>query len=379
VVLVLASGACAAVEGLDAFESCPDGCDASLSVEAGPAPDAAGEGGPGPVIDSGGLADGAADESAPADAGVAEAGAEAGAGEAGGVVPDGGACVCVSAAAGGWTGYVRLLVSDGGPPACAAPYGTAQSQLKLAPAGAAAECACACAPPSSGPITCQVELGSGGLVCVGETMTPAPQGACVIPPGPMGATSGPNGDSYGPTMVPQPSGSCTPDGGMAQPLAPPTWTWASVCASATEGAQGVCGASYQVCVPPPDGQPGSASGVCIYQSGDVACPSGNYSQRFVASASIVDTRGCTCGCATPACPADGYIEGFTSINCSGPVAATFNASTACMPLDTANGSVSFKYVPSHGAWTGTCAVSGAGPAGGVSVDQSHATTFCCVP
>jgi hypothetical protein len=372
--LVLASGACGALEGLDRYQPCEGDCDASVS--GGPTDDApretsAATADAGDVEDEG-IDDGAASEAATE--------ADSAIGEAGGVDAGSTSCVCVASANAGWKGYVTLLLADGGTPACASPYGTALSALKLAPLGAAAACtACTCGFPSSGPITCQVDLGSAGAVCIGETMTAAPQGACVIPPGPVGLSSGPNGDSYGPTPIAPPSGSCAPTGGLAQPLAAPTWTSVGVCSTSTGAAQGTCTTSGQICVPAPEGQTASASGVCIYQQGDTSCPSGSYSQRFVASDSIDDTRGCTCACAPPACPTDGYVQGYTSINCTGTPATTFAADAGCAIGHNTNGSISFEYFPSHGTWNGTCAVSASGPDGGVSLDDAHAMTFCCVP
>ncbi|MGO9834658.1 MAG: hypothetical protein ACLP1X_10605 [Polyangiaceae bacterium] len=374
--LVFASGACGALEGLDHYDACQTDCDASISQVVPPGDDAREET-PEALPDTGEVADSSGDGGASPEA---ESMAEGGVVEGGGADVASGPCVCVDTAATGWNGYVKLLLASGSAPACVAPYGMALSPLKTAPAGAAPQCAtCACAPPSSGPITCQVELGSGGLACAGETMTAAAQGACVIPPGPMGITSGPNGDSYGPTPTPTPSGNCAPDGGLAQPLGAATWTSVGVCAAASGATSGACATSGQTCVPVPQGETASASGVCIFQSGVATCPSGSYSQRTVASDAIVDTRGCACACAPPACPAEGYVQGFASLNCTGPVATTFDASTACALGDNANDSISFKYFPSHSTWSGTCAVSASGPDGGVALDNGHATTFCCVP
>ena len=376
--LVLSSGACGALEGLDRYQACAADCDASVSEAAITGDEGSEEGATATAdaADAGGVEDGGGDEGVSSEAGNE---GDGGGGEAGNADAATGPCVCVDSAGAGWKGYVKLLLGDGGAAACVSPYGTALSPLKAVPVGAPAQCdTCTCAPPSSGPITCQVELGSAGALCIGETMTADPQGACVIPPGPMGLSSGPNGDSYGPTMTPAPSGNCTPNGGLAKPVAAPTWTSVGVCSTAT-GAAGACATSGQVCVPLPQGETGSASGVCIYQSGDMACPSGSYSQRLLASDSIDDTRGCTCACAPPACPTDGYVEGFTSINCIGPPATTFAADAGCAIGHNPNGSISFQYFPSHGTWTGTCAISAAGPDGGVSLDEPHATTFCCVP
>ncbi len=377
------SVACAGVEGLDQYALCETDCAQGVDSSVPPADGPPGDEGSSMLKEGGDAIDGASsgpDDARPdsaegVDSGDAHAPTDGG-------IPGDASCGCVGAAPSGWSGYVQLVLSDAGVPQCPAPYDQPRGSHKTAPTGSAAQCTpCTCGTPPSGPIQCQVSLGSGGALCAGETMTVAPASLCVLPPGPMGLTSGPNGDSYGPTTVPAPVGACAPDGGrLAQPLGAAQWASVAVCAGAVD-AGGACPASGDVCLPVPRGAQGSPSGVCIYQSGVQTCPSGGYSMRVVAGDAFVDSRGCgACGCATPACPADGYVEGYTSLNCSGTPAATLDASTPCVLGQNANGSASFKYIPSHSAWAGTCAVSAAGgPDGGVSLDDSTATTFCCMP
>jgi hypothetical protein len=379
VVSACAAGACAAAEGLDQYQLCETDCDGGVDASLPPvdaAPDTA------PAPDGQGQApDGAGgvDQGSPppSDGGSGEAGDSATPRDGGGADAS---CACIPAAPSGWTGYVQIVVTDGGAPRCVAPYDHAQAPKKASPSGAPAQCTpCTCAPPPSGPIQCQVSLGSGGLLCAGEAMTVAPAGVCVVPPGPVGTTSGPNGDSYGPTMVPAPTGSCAPDGGrLVQPPGAPQSAVVGVCAT-TAGQGATCPSLGDICVPAPGAPGGSPAGVCIYQAGAQTCPPGRYTVQVVAAGAVLDTRGCgACACAPPACPGDGYVEGYASLNCSGSPAATFDASTACVLGNNANGSVSFKYSPSHAPWTGTCAVSAGGPTGGVALDTS-ATTFCCMP
>ena len=373
------TGACASLEGLDQLGLCAIDCggvDASVAPQEAGAGDAAGTTGDDASDDA---ADGATMDRAAAsspdsagDAGTDATGADA-QGDA--------ACTCVPAAPSGWTGFVQIVLSDAGAPQCAAPYAHAQGTKKTAPAGSPASCTpCTCGTPPTGPILCQVSLGSGGAACLGEAMTTAPAGLCVIPPGPMGITSGPNGDSYGPTMFPTPSGTCAPDGGKtAQPPAAPGTTSVAVCAAAA-GAAGACPSAGDDCVATPAPKAGSPSGACIYQPGVQTCPAGRFTAQVVVADGVVDTRGCgACACAAPGCPADGYVEGYTTANCSGSPATTFDASAPCVLGDNANLSVSFKYFPSHSPWAGTCAPSGGGPTGGVALDSASATTFCCIP
>jgi hypothetical protein len=390
VVLACAASACASLEGLDPYQLCASDCEQG-SGDASPRPPdattdetAAGDSAPSDAAAAGDAADGqAADEQGvepPPDArslvdgGDAASPLEAGSGDAG--------CTCVASVPSGWSGYVQVLLNDGGAPSCAAPYGSTQGAKKTAPAGSAAQCTpCTCGFPPSGPIACQVSLGSGGAICAGEAMTVAPAGVCVLPPGPMGITSGPNGDSYGPTAVPAPVGTCSPDGGrLSQPLPAATYSTAAICASVGgTDSQGGC-ASGDLCVPSPRALAGSPSGVCIYKAGAQSCPAGAYSMAIVVADAVVDTRACgSCSCAAPSCPADGYVQGYTSLNCTGAVAATFDASTPCTFGNNPNASVSFMYTPSHASWAGTCGPAGGGSQGSVTLDGTTTTTYCCIP
>jgi hypothetical protein len=210
-------------------------------------------------------------------------------------------------------------------------------------------------------------------------MTVAPQGVCVMPPGPMGITSGPNGDSYGPTVFPTPSGGCPSDGGIATRPAVQK-TSATVCALSGAAGVGECSSSSEVCVATPAARAASVSTkLCVYHSGVQTCPSA-YSDVHVVSTGVTDGRGCTaCTCAAPACPADGYVQGYTLPGCLGSVATTFAADAGCVLGDNAAGSVSFVYTPSHAPWNGACAPLGGAPTGSVALDTANATTYCCMP
>lgn len=290
-----------------------------------------------------------------------------------------GTFACVDSVPSGWTGFAQVVLSasDAGAGTCAAPFSTMLQSGKSNPAAAPAECApCTCDPPTSGPITCRVDLGSAGLLCNNETMTPAQQNNCVAMSG------GSNGSSYGPKLSPAPSGNCAPKGGgLTAPLAPATWTAAIAC-SMTAAQVGAGCSGGEVCAPKPPSQAGSPSGVCVYKAGiQTTCPA-VFTDWHVISDSLTESRDCAaCACNAPACPTDGYVEGFTSNDCSGSAATTLNANAACVLLDNAKGSKSFTYHPSHGSWSGTCDVTtGAGaPTGSVAPEGSTATTFCCVP
>jgi hypothetical protein len=366
-------GACGTLEGLDKYSLDESGrLDASTMVSA----DDGGATVDAPDSDVPDAAGPAPDEGTPADDASIDAPAPPPVDASDGAAPpaEGGAdCTCVAAAPSGWQGYVQLAWGDAGASACAAPYGVAQSRV-VAGADAGTQCsACTCSTPASGPISCQVQLGSAGLLCANETLTAAPQGFCAVPP------NAPNGDAYGPTPIVAPVGTCAPSGGVATKL-PVQTTSATVCAAADGGISAECG-SGQLCVPSPAARaPAMATKLCIYRSGVQSCPSA-YPEVHVVSTGTTDSRGCAaCGCAPPGCPTDGYVSGYASPNCTGNVAFTFAADAGCVvQINPAMGSVSFVYNPSHSAWNGTCAPTGGGPTGAVAVDPANATTYCCVP
>src|ERR1019366_10606190 len=101
--------------------------------------------------------------------------------------------------------------------------------------------------------------------------------------------------------------------------------------------------STQTCGTPISGQTGAASGLCIYQSGVQTCPTGAYSVQHIVGASVADSRGCSCGCVNPTCPADGYVTGYTSNSCGGTAAVTIAANTACMVGADIKNNVAFIY------------------------------------
>jgi hypothetical protein len=369
--LVAVGAACGTLEGLDKYAADDPGRDDASMSHPGPGPesgvsadDASDSGSPPPPGDDGGD-DASSDAPAVSPPGDA---AEASVSDAGSS-----SCTCVGVAPAGWQGYVQLAWGDAGASGCASPYSVAQNHFIAGVANAPAQCSpCTCLPPPSGPLTCEVELGSAGFLCGGETMTPALQGLCIPTPG------GTNGDSYGPTVFPAPATACPVDGG-AVTRPPVQTTAATVCAVADAGGTSECSATGEVCVASPPSRSSTVSTkLCIYQAGVQTCPSA-YPVTYVVSTAVTDNRGCAaCTCAV-ACPGDGYVQGFTSPNCTGTPAATFAADAGCTLGDNGGGSVSFQYTPSHSAWNGSCAPQGGAPTGAATLNTGSATTFCCMP
>jgi hypothetical protein len=105
----------------------------------------------------------------------------------------------------------------------------------------------------------------------------------------------------------------------------------------------------------------------------------HFSQQHVVGSAIVDNRGCSCSCAAPKCPADGFVTGYASNDCSGNTAITIDAGTVCKIGVNIHNAASFIYHPSHGAFDGKCSAVDAGPSGAATIDSSGATTYCCIP
>ena len=378
--------ACGTIEGLDPYHGGPDETDASMAALTPilPPPGSVATDGPSgeemPVTgdDAGGDGpadagttgdDSAADGSTPADGSPKP---EAGTGDGGfGPLTEAG-CACVGAAPSGWQGYVQLAFGDGGASTCVSPYATPQGTSIASVTAAGASCSpCTCTSSGSSAVKCQVQLGSAGLLCAGENMTPAPQGTCTPVPGSSGT---PNGSSYGPTA----SGSCIADGGTATRPAPQT-SPATVCLDADASVLTGCASSGQVCVVPPAARPsGSATSLCIYRSGVQTCP-GPYTASHVVSTGVTDGRGCSaCSCGSGVCPPDGFVQGFP-LGCLGVPLTTFAADAGCVLGDNAAGSLAFIYSPSRSGLSPSCPPQGGAPTGGVSLDTAGATTYCCLP
>jgi hypothetical protein len=286
---------------------------------------------------------------------------------------------CVDQPPSGWTGYVQLLVgaADAGAAPCASPYPVPQATGIADPVGAPADCSSCteCLAGDAGPITCTVSISTANYGCLaGGPSTPAAQNACV----PVAAANG----SVSTPSVASATGTCTP----ASALAPPSAPQAVVCGLGDAGlpdagsGQGPVCNSAQACAMPITAPAGSPEGICIYQSGVHDCPPGHFSDQHLVGSAIADDRGCSCGCVNPTCPSDGYVTGYASSSCGGAAAVTFDAGAPCV-LFGANihNSTAFVYHPSHGTFKGTCSTADAGPSGGVTIDSTGATTYCCIP
>jgi len=174
---------------------------------------------------------------------------------------------------------------------------------------------------------------------------------------------------------PTTGGSCAPGGGT--PTLPPTsWTTRVRGCGEPSGGFAATGCGSNSCLPPANGA--FNRGVCVYQQGDVACPAGSFSSKFVYNQGVDDQRGCSsCSCGTPTgvdCQGD-KLEVWNSAGCAGAPAGTISnpGDGSCINIATSlTPGLRYSLGTASG---GTCPASGGLPTGGATANQP--ITFCC--
>lgn len=166
---------------------------------------------------------------------------------------------------------------------------------------------------------------------------------------------------------------------LGEPATPtPPATWQTAALACKRGSSAPCDDPTQVCAPVAVAPPGFA--LCVFQAGDVDCPS-TFPDKHGVATGADDKRGCApCACGAPM---DGLcvatLNVFTDDVCAAPLLSVQVGSTGpgcfdLVPPGPALGSKSLdklKYVP------GTCAPSGGEAAG--QVMPTGPATFCCRP
>ncbi|HEY8090055.1 MAG TPA: hypothetical protein VIF09_19470 [Polyangiaceae bacterium] len=282
----------------------------------------------------------------------------------------GGACfACVDPVPPGWSGPVALFESTGTPPVaapgCSGAYPTAAYQGSASPAFAPGACACTCsvaaAPGCTGTVESTFTTGAcGSPSCLDAA---APGGTC------LHATACP---PFGSLYVSL--GGLAPAGGTCvshpDPLPSPTWSASGqACALSAATTGGSCEAG-QTCAPsPPDG---FDRALCIFSSGDVACPGPPFVVQHLFYADFDDQRDCGCSCGTPeggVCNATVHV--FDSGACAPPGTTVAVTDPACTYLGPTNAPVAVDFT-SQGA---TCAPVSGQITGAVT--GTSPTTVCC--
>ncbi|MGH1342267.1 MAG: hypothetical protein ACRBN8_11985 [Nannocystales bacterium] len=208
--------------------------------------------------------------------------------------------VCVDEPPAGWSGpvvWADTPVADDSP-GCGAAYPElafeAFDDLQAAPA----ECDCECGTAtgaSCAPIVLEHHGSDSSCLTPEDTFTMT--GTCSTAP------SGASGDYW---EIPEPGvtgGSCAPSGTTNIPSA--SWNSVSTVCGGADAAAGVCGAGASCLPAPPEGFEARA---CVWQPGQLECPAGAFSDRFVRHAGFDDSRNCeTCTCGSAQGECDGTV------------------------------------------------------------------------
>jgi hypothetical protein len=174
-----------------------------------------------------------------------------------------------------------------------------------------------------------------------------------------------------------------------QPPAVPANQWATAAeACAASEASAACGTG-NVCAPSLTG----SFSVCVYQTGDVACPTAGYTTKQLIDTVMSDSRGCTpCTCGAPSTGDDGGLATCSGwivtvsdrTSCPGPGSGTdlytqtFFAPVSCYMNSVACDPGTTTYLNLYRAATataGTCSPDGGVVTGSVTTSQ---VTVCCM-
>jgi len=290
----------------------------------------------------------------------------------------GGAYSCVASAPAGWEGPLELYLGPGAAPPCtqnfAGPSYDGHNGLNAAPAS----CGCSC--QSAQGVQCSAvtisfadgaTCSAASLACASTTLSPS---TCTPIDERMNCPLAVTVDMSAASSNPS-GGSCLPFPSNSIPVA--TWsTNGRACVSAVApGGQSDCPGG-SVCAP--QSALPFQTGLCIAQSGDVACPTTGYTVKHVLFVAVDDTRGCSaCGCgAVTGASCHGVVEVHAS---GGGGGRCTSASVVQYPLPYSCDAVQqpgdfFLAVNPTG---GICQPSLATATG--MATPARATTFCCIP
>jgi hypothetical protein len=292
-----------------------------------------------------------------------------------------GTFACVPAIPPGWIGPVELysweVVPDSGPtkyPACSENFTLAYDGAQgLDAQSATCECGCsanvACSTPSV------ILYGTAASVPSCTSLTDC--GNVAFTPGvcqnlnstPMCSSLATSTAMTLAASVANP-GACTPQ----TTALPPAYTWnvlARGCISTIAPGASDCG-SGSICAPIPASP--YSSNLCIEQSGDVPCPSADYTVQHIFYGGVDDERGCgPCSCGSPgsgSCEVTVSVSSSTDGSCSGNT-IEYPGPATCDPVQTP-GDYRMTLTPSGGG----CTASKGSPIG--SAVPSQPTTLCCL-
>lgn len=267
---------------------------------------------------------------------------------------------CVSGVPAGWSGPTAVVTGEG-KPSCAASLPNLELSLHDALSAAPAACVCDCAPAE-------------GILCDASpvTVTTYDDDNCTSPQDSGSGVVGEcidlccGGDSanYVPAIPDVSAAACAP---ITVADSAPLPTWGAHLTGCGPVERIPC--ANESCFAVPAGQ-----SLCIYQTGDLACPDGAFSERALWYADYDDTRACdpcVCGPVVDA-TCNEVVEGYSNDQCvNNPslILPTPECTTAPVDFDSAK---VLSVEPS-----GSCAPAGGAPIGEALPTQP--TTVCCLP
>jgi hypothetical protein len=287
---------------------------------------------------------------------------------------------CIPPIPTGWDGPFEIYRGTSPPSGCSTNFVSSYGGSIGLDAGPAT-CACSCATATGvqcSPVTANLYVGSlVTLVCSPLshcTSLPIAAGECVGNVNAPGQCSSLIGNGLF-TL----SGS-TADGGSCAPVpttTPPPVQWNTsvrACVSNVALAQVDC-PSGSVCAPKPM-QPYDDPSLCVAQVGDVACPTTDYTNRYVAYGGTKDLRrctDCTCGPVTGS-SCTGFVDVTPSSSsggaCSGSSSIRYNLPQGCAAVQQPG-----DFHASITAQPGACTPNSVVPTGAAT--PAIPTTFCC--
>lgn len=289
--------------------------------------------------------------------------------------------VCVDQAPSGWLGPIALY--EGVPsatPSCSAPFSSEVFTLRKDPVQVPATCStCSCSyNATSYPTgwwceatwknkatgTCPISTGNGGTFGVSAAGPSVHvEGAC--------NDLGSSFPIHQFTNVRYAGEGAACKAGAAQSPTVPAATWsagARGCALPFPNGNG-CSAG-NVCAPIPTA-PFNGK-LCVYQPGDVACPTVRYVTKKLYYANSTDTRTCsTCGCTASGLTCNINIKGYSNAACTTETFSTdaaLSTPSACVAASARY----YKYTVSKSA---SCSAIGGAPTG--TITPTEPTTICC--
>jgi hypothetical protein len=286
--------------------------------------------------------------------------------------------VCVDQAPANWIGPIALYEGDPATiPACTAPFSSEVLTLNgnlTASSATCSSCSCSASAPYCGTdvygsdtvADCNAGGGVTSLTFV-NTKTGCVRTTAVNGYPAQSPFAAINGNQIGFSQI-----DCGPSPQTPTATVPtPIWSKAARgCALPFPGANG-CGTG-SVCSPAPEA-PFNGK-LCIYQTGDVACPStGTYVVKRLYYGSLTDTRGCSdCSCTRIfGTGTNAILHVYSDTSCNTEVWAGVPPFGTCV---SANG-VSMNMTGT--AAGGSCTVGGGQPTG--TVTPTGQTTICCSP